>query len=123
MEKIDEQLHSLREMEIPHGMHQSIMRKVNYKKLQPVFFVTFALLVLNFIVIVWHINARLIHLEFADMVQDFFEVFSFNFSFVKIVLLSFFEIISPLLVSSAVLSLVGALYTGKKMNSYHFSKI
>ncbi len=122
MEKIDEQLNNISQVEVPIGMHQFVMRKINYKKLQPVLFVAFALLALNFIVIVWHINARLIDVEFSDMVQDIFQIFSFNFSFINTVFVSFFEIISPLLVVSAVLSMIGAIYTGKKISFYHFSQ-
>ena len=118
MEKIDEQLNKISLVEVPAGMHQFVMRRVNYKKLQPVLFVTFALLALNFIIVVWHINAKLIDVEFTDMIQDFFEVFNFNFSFFSTMWVSFFEIISPALVLSAVLSLIGVIYTGKKINSY-----
>lgn len=107
--------------EIPIGVHQSVMRKINYQKIKPMLFTVFVLLVINFLVIVWHINAKLVDAEFTDMMQDFLEVFSFNFSFVGIMLGSFFEIISPLLVLSALLSLVGAVYTGKKINFYRFS--
>ncbi len=122
MEKIDEQLNNISQVEVPIGMHQFVMRKINYKKLQPVLFVAFALLALNFIVIVWHINARLIDVEFSDMVQDIFQIFSFNFSFINTVFVSFFEIISPLLVVSAMLSMIGTIYTGKKISFYHFSQ-
>ena len=123
MDKIDEQLNNLSQVEVPIGMHQFVMRRINYKKLRPVFFITFTLLILNFITIVWHINTKLIDAEFTDMMKDFFEVFSFNFSFIKTMLESFFEIISPLLLVSAALSMIGVIYTGKKMNFYHFSKI
>ncbi len=123
MEKIDEQLNNISQVEVPTGMHQFVMRKINYKKLQPILFATFTLLALNFLVIAWHINAKLIDAEFTDIMKDFFEVFSFNFSFIKAILESFFEIISPLLLVSAMLSIIGAIYTGKKMNFYHFSKI
>ena len=123
MEKIDEQLNNISQVEVPTGMHQFVMRKINYKKLQPILFATFTLLALNFLVIAWHINAKLIDAEFTDIMKDFFEVFSFNFSFIKAILESFFEIISPLLLVSAALSMIGVIYTGKKMNFYHFSKI
>ena len=123
MEKIDEQLNNLSFVEVPTGMHQFIMRKINYKKFQPVLFVAFVLLAFNFMIVVWHINAKLIDVEFKDMVKDLLEVFSFNFSFVSTVLGSFFEIISPMLVLYAFLSLMGAIYTGKKISLYQFSKI
>jgi hypothetical protein len=57
------------------------------------------------------------------MTRDFLEVFNFNFSFINTILLNFFEIVSPLLVVSAILSLGGAIYTGKKISFYHFSQI
>lgn len=122
IDKIDEQLNNLAVAEIPAGMHQSIMRKVNYQKIKPVLFIAFLLLVLNFLIIGWHINAKLIDAEFIDMTQDFLEVFSFNFAFINTILVSFFEIISPVLVLSAILSLVGAIYTGKKISFYYLAK-
>lgn len=123
MEIIDEKLNSLSSMEVPNGVHQSVMRRVQYNKLRPVLFVGFGLLVLNFLIITWHINAKLIDAEFMDMTQDFFEVFNFNFSFISMTWLNFFEIVSPMLLLSAVLSLAGAIYTGKQITFYHFSKI
>ena len=123
MENIDEQLNNLSLVEAPLGMHQFVMRRINYKKLQPMLIVVFTLLTLNFIIVALHINAKLIDAEFTDIMQDFFEVFSLNFSFINTVLGSFFEIISPLLIVSAVLSLAGAIYTGKKVSFYHFAKV
>jgi len=122
MDKIDEQLNNISFTEVPTGVHQFVMRKIHYKKLQPVLYVTFTLLILNFLFIIWHINAKLIDAEFTDMIKDFLEVFSFNLAFINMVLVSFFEIISPLLIVSVVLSLVGAIYTGKKINFYYFAK-
>ena len=51
LEKIDKQLNNTSLVEVPVGMHQFVMRRVNYKKLQPVIFVAFALLAINFIII------------------------------------------------------------------------
>ncbi len=123
MEKIDEQLNNLFKVEVPTGVHQSVMRKVNYQKMKPVFFVAFALLLFNFLVIAWHIDAKLIDAEFLDMTQDFLEVFNFNFSFISTIWASFFEIISPALFLSATLSFAGAIYIGKKITVYQFSRI
>jgi hypothetical protein len=111
MDKIEEQLNNTFVVDVPKGMHQLIMRRVNYKKIQPFLFITFSLLLINFIVIGWHINAKLVDAEFMDMMRDFFEVFSFNFSFINIFIKSFFDIVSPMLAISAVLSLGGAIYT------------
>ena len=118
MEKIDEQLNNIPSIEVPIGMHQFVMLKINYKKFQPVLLVAFTLLVLNFVIVIWHINAKLIDVEFSDMMRDFFEVFNFNFSFISTILASFFEIISPLLVISALLSLIGVIFTGRKIIFY-----
>lgn len=123
MEKIDEQLNNLSLVKVPAGMHQFVMQKINHQKTRPIFLVAFIILVFNFLVIAWHINAKLINAEFIDMAQDFFEVFSFNFSFINTVLGSFFEIISPTLFLSATLSLAGAIYIGKKITVYQFSRI
>ncbi len=122
MEKIDEQLNNISSVNIPIGMHQSVMRKVIYQSIKPVLFVAFILLAFNFLIIAWRIDTKLVHAEFADMAQDFFEVFSFNFSFINTIFGSFFEIISPMLVLSAVLSLAGAIYVGKKISLYQFVK-
>jgi hypothetical protein len=100
------------------GMHHSVMRRVHYRRLRPVLLVSFVLLILNFLIIAWHINAKLIDAEFLDMTRDFFEVFSFNFSFISTMWTSFFEIISPMLFLSAFLSLLGAIYMGKEISFY-----
>ena len=121
MEKIDEQLDSLSSTEIPFGLHQSVMRKINYQKIKPVLLVAFALLVFNFLAIAWHINAKLIDADFLNMTSDFFDVFSFNLSFVNTIATSFFEIISLPIFLSAFFSLIGAVYVGKKIKIYHFA--
>jgi hypothetical protein len=123
MDKIDEQLNSLYLAEIPVGMHQSVMRRVNYQKIKPMLFTAFALLAFSFIAIIWQINTQLINAEFTDMAQDFFNVFNFNFAFIDTIWGSFFEIISPTLFLSAILSLAGAIYIGKKITVYQFSRI
>jgi hypothetical protein len=123
MDKIDEQLNNLSLVEVPAELHQSIIRKVNYHKIKPVLFIALALLVFNFLLTVWSINVRLIDADFISMIRDFFDVFSFDFSLISTVAESFFEIISPALVLSAVLSLIGFIYVGKKISIYQFSKI
>lgn len=115
MEKIDAQLNNLSMAEVLAGLHQSVMMKIGYRKMQPVLWVAFSLLLLNFLVIAWHINARLIDAEFIDMSQDFFEVFKFDLPFFSTMIIRFFEIISPALFISAILSLGGAIYTGRKI--------
>ena len=123
MEKIDEQLNNLKMVDAPIGLHQFVMRKINYKKIAPVLFTALIILMFNFLVIGWHINMKLIDAEFLDMTQDFFEIFTFNFPFFNTVWNSFFEIISPMLLLSAVLSLGGIIYVIKKINSYRVGKM
>jgi len=122
MEEIDEQLNNFSMVEVPNGLHQSVMRKLNYQKKKPILFTVFVLLVASFVAIVWHINVKLVDAEFSDMVRDFFDVFSFNFAFISTIWESFFEIISPILVISALTCLLGAIYTAKKISFYQFAK-
>ena len=123
MGKIDEQLNNLSLSEVPIGMHHSVMQKINYQKIKPALFVAFCLLVFNFLAIAWHINMKLIDADFLDMTRDLLDVFDFNLSFINTILGSFFEIISPVLFLSAVLSFIGAIYLGKKINIYQVSKV
>ena len=115
MEKIEEQLNSLPFEETPTGVHQYIMRRVNYKRLKPMFFTVFILLALNFIIITMHINNKLIDAEFNAMMSDFFEDFILSFNFISTIIGSFFEIISPAIVLSLALNLGGAIYIGNKI--------
>ena len=117
MENIDKKLNNLFSVKIPTGLHQSIMLRVNYQKIKPMLFIAFGILVFNFLLITWHINAKLIDADFLDMIQDFFGVFNFSFSFVGTITEKFFEIISPALFLSAFLSLVGSVYFAKKISS------
>lgn len=120
MEKIDKQLNNLSSVEIPAGMHQFIMRRINYKRIKPVLFTAFILLTINFILIAVHINTKLIEAEFADMMSDFFETFDLSFYFVNTILGSFFEIISPAIILSLLLNLGGAIYIGNKIRMSEF---
>ena len=123
MENLDEQLNNLSLIEIPVGVHQSVMRRVNYQKVRPVLFTALIFLMFIFLVIISYINAKLVDAEFIDMAQDFFDVFSFDFSFINTIFVSFFEIISPAIFLSALMSLVGAIYIGKQISFYRLSKI
>ena len=123
MEEIDKKLNNLSFVEVPFGLHQSVMRKVSYLKNKPVFFVAFVLFAFNFLLIAWHINAKLVDADFVTMTRDFLDVFDFNFSFVSTVFVSFFEIISPILILSAIFSFTGVVYIGKRINFYQFSGI
>lgn len=122
MDKIDEQLNNLLSKELPSEIHELVMQKVKFRKIRPVLFTVFAVLVFSFITSAWYINVKLIDAEFMDMAQDFLDVFSFNFSFISIMLANFLEIISPLLFSYTVLSFIGVLYIVKQINFYKFSR-
>lgn len=113
--KIEEQLNNLPFLEVPSEVHQSTMRKIDYSRFKPILFTAFILLVINFIIIAWHIDSKLVEAEFSDMVQDFFQGFEMNFSFIDTILRNFFEIISPAVFFSGFLSLMGVAYLGNKI--------
>ncbi len=115
MEKIDEQLNKLMLVEIPIGMHQSIMHKVNYKRVRPALFTIFSILAFNLIIITWHINSKLVDAEFGSMMQDFFASFRLSFYFISTVAGSFFEIISLSTFMLLVINLLGVIYIGNKI--------
>jgi len=119
MEKIDEQLNNLSVIDIPNGMHQDIMRSVNYQKVNPTILVAFFLLVLNFLMMAWHINTRLIDADFLNMARDVFNVFDFNIASIGTIISSFFEVVPLSITISAVLSLAGAIYLLTKINIYN----
>jgi hypothetical protein len=125
MEKIEEQLNSLSLAEIPVGTHDFVMRKVNYQKIKPLLFVGIVSFAVIFIATIWYINTKLVDAEFVDMMQDFMEVFDFNINYdsINTILSNFFEIISPLIFTSAILSLGGMIYIGKKItfNQFNFA--
>ena len=120
MEKIEEQLNNLSVVKVPIGMHQSVMRKINYRRVKPILLTAFILLILNFIVLAWHINMKLVDAEFSDMLADFFESFDLSFYFISTILGSFFEIVSPLIFGTLLLNLIGAIYVGKKIKTSEF---
>ncbi len=122
METIDEQLNNLSLVEIPSAMHQSIMRKVNHQKINPTLLVVFFLLVLNFLITAWHINTSLMNVDFLSMARDVFGIFNFNLSFINTITVSFFEVVPLSIIISAILSLAGAIYVGRKISIYSFGK-
>lgn len=125
MEKIEEQLNNLSLVEIPVGTHDFVMRKVSYQKIKPLLFVGIVSFAVIFIAAIWYINAKLMDAEFIDMAQDFLEVFDFNINldFINTIFSNFFEIISPVIFTSAILSLGGIIYIGKKItfNQFNFA--
>ena len=123
MDIIDEQLKNLSDAEFPSGIHQSVMRAVNYERTKPVLFVVLSLLVLNFAIIAWHINTKLIDAEFTEMLGDLMTEFSFSFSFMSMILGDLFAIISPEIFLSNILSLVGIIYVVKRIKIFGFKSI
>jgi hypothetical protein len=120
MEIIDEQLKNLPQNDLPVEVHQSIMRTANYRRVRPMLFIGFFLLAINFLIIAWHINAKLVDAEFSDMIADFFEGFDLSFLFVKTILVATFEIVPIELFLSGLASLLGAMYIGIKIKSLEF---
>jgi len=126
MEKIDEQLKNLAQIDTPIEIHRSVMNRIHNKKIQPMLFFVLGLLVFNFAIIAWHINGKLVKAEFGDMLADFFTDFTLTFYLISTILKSFFEIVSPALVLSALLSFIGIIYVGKKITlstSNQFNKL
>ena len=127
MEKIEEQLNKLSSaemVEIPVGVHEKIMRRISYlKQIKPVLLVAVCLFFLNFLIILWRINIKLIDAEFTDMMQDLIYGLDLNISTIGTVLSSFFEVISPALVFSAILSLIGTIYLVNKIRIIEFIKV
>ncbi len=120
MEKIDEQLKKLGMVDTPKSFHHGVMEKVYNWRFRTMFFIVFALLAINFFVIAFHINMKLIDAEFLDMLQDFMGSFDMSASFFNTVFGSLFEIVSPFVLFSAFLSLMGVVYVGRKIYKSKF---
>lgn len=114
MDDLDEKLKSLTEVNLPVGVHHTVMRAVNFKKMQPFLFFLLSLLVLNFALIAFHVNTKLVDAEWGDMVTDLFAGFDLSLSFFEMITSSFFEVVSPMLALSLVSSFVGFVFITKK---------
>ena len=122
MENIEKQLNTIKKVEMPFGVHQSIMKRVNYRRFRPISLVSFILLFINFVLLAWHINTRIIDAELVDMMQDLFASFSMDMNFFNTIFSSFFEVVPFELFISAVISFVGIAYLVKKITTHEFSK-
>ncbi|MDE2399671.1 MAG: hypothetical protein KGL67_01525 [Patescibacteria group bacterium] len=122
MEKIDEQLNNLSSMEVPDKVHNSVMQRIHNSRLLPMLFIIFTILVLSLLINIFYINSKLIDVEFVDMMRDFLDVFSFSFAFINVMLVSFFEIISPMFVLFAVFCFIAAIYVINKIRLYRLPK-
>lgn len=122
MENIEEKLKTIEKVEMPFGIHQSVMRKVNYYNLRPILLFSLTLLTINFIFLVWHINTKIIDAELVDMMQDLFASFSMDINFFNVIFKSFFEVVPLELFTCAIVSFVGVTYLAKKITTYEFSK-
>lgn len=120
MEKIDEQLNNLRMSEVPIGIHQFVMHKVNYRRIRPALFSAFILLTVNFVIMALHIDTKLVEAEFSAMMTDLFGTFDMSFYFMNTIIGSFFEIIPPVIVFSFLLNLIGTIYIGNKIRKSEF---
>ena len=122
MENIEKQLNTIKKVEMPFGVHQSIMKRVNYRRFRPILLVSIILLFINFVLLAWHINTRIIDAELVDMMQDLFASFSMDMNFFNTIFSSFFEVVPFELFISAVISFVGIAYLVKKITTHEFSK-
>lgn len=112
MDYLDKKLKDLDDAEMPAGLHQSIMRNVNYKKVLPLILIPFMILALNFIIVTWHIDLKLVDAEWKDMVLDLWEGFDFTMDFFTTIVESFLEIIPLPVFILFVFSFLGTIYTG-----------
>ncbi len=120
MEKIDQQLNNLKNVEFPIHSHRLIMRKINYEKTKPFFFIVLSLLVVNFVLVTWHINSKLVEAEFSDIFYDFINNFALSYAFINPFVQNFFEVISPVVCVSFLLNLLGIIYVCKKIFASSF---
>lgn len=121
MEKIDQRLYEKNEVDIPFGVHQSIMARVNYLHFRPIFFLVLVIFIVNLLILFLHIDNKLIEAEFLDMVTDFTTDSYSGLLVLNILTGKFFEIISVELLASLFLNLIGTIYFSKKIVAYRFS--
>jgi hypothetical protein len=114
MDDLDEKLKSLTEVNLPVGVHHTVMRAVHFKKMQPFLWFLLSLLVLNFVLLAFHLNNKLVDAEWLDMATDLFAGFDLSLSFFEMITSSFFEVVSPMLALSLASSFVGFVFITKK---------
>jgi hypothetical protein len=123
MEPIEQQLHTLKEVSLPEGMHQSILRRVNYLKLRPLLFIALFVCSINVLVLSSHISNKLVEVEFTDMIHDFTRDSYANLLVISILLEKFFEVISVEMIASLFVNIAGAIYMSNKLVSYRLGRI
>lgn len=123
MEPIEQQLQTLKEVTQPEGMHQFIIRKVNYLKLRPLLLVALFVCSVNVLVIFSHISNKLVEVEFVDMVHDFTRDSYASLLVLSILLEKFFEVISVEVIASLFVNMAGAIYMSNKLVSYRLGRV
>ena len=116
------QLHNTQNVDVPHGLHSNIMKRVNHLKLRPLFFIILVLFISNLLVLASHINGKLVEAEFVDMLQDMTKDSYFDSLALGILIGRFFEIISFELIASVILNTVGAFYISSKLLPHTFNR-
>ena len=120
MDQLEEKLNKLNSVETPENFHQSVMQKVYGWRFRTVSFVLFTILFVNLTVIVLHIDLKIIDAELIDMMQDLFVSFDITFEYFNTIFNSLFEVISPFIFFSALLSLAGVIYLGRRIYTSRF---
>lgn len=123
MEPIEQQLHTLSETDLPQGLHQSVLQKVNYLKLRPLLLVALFVCSINVLILSSHINSKLVEAEFLDMIRDFTRDSYASFLVLSILLERFFEVVTVEVVASLFVNMAGAIYMSNKLISYKLGKI
>lgn len=122
MEPIEQQLHTLKEEHQPDGMHQSILRRINYLKIRPLLFVALFVCSVNILILTSHINNKLVEAEFLDIIHDLTRDSYTGFLVLSILLEKFFEVISIEILASLFVNMAGAIYMSNKLLSYQLGK-
>ena len=99
-------------------VHRTIMRRVAYLKLRPLFIIILFFFAANMIALSSHIGTKLGEAEFMTMVPDFTNTPYIDMLVISVILERFFEIISLELLLSLAFNIAGVLYVASRLLSY-----
>lgn len=110
MESVSRNLKELVVEDIPEGLHLRIISKMVVSKFRAYFLAVGIFLVLNFLVLSWHIWMTIIDTEAYAVFFALFQDFEFSFSYISDIVGTLFEIIPIVLVVAFVVNLVLIIY-------------
>lgn len=83
MDKIEQKIKSLNDIELPDGLHGRIVRSVIMRRYRSPFFVVSAAIILNVLISGWRINVRVFQNGAISAFGSFFSGFSMDYDFVS----------------------------------------